>query len=153
MHYNVAMTKIELKCSVTPGAHLPEYKSDGASGADIHAFLDSPVVIPSGKSALIPTGIFLEIPDGFEVQIRPRSGLAAKNGVTVLNSPGTIDSDYRGEIGVGLVNLGGSPYTVRPGDRIAQLVIQPISLCTPVEVEELDETDRGVSGFGSSGQK
>ncbi len=145
------MTKIELKCSVTPGAHLPEYKSDGASGADIHAFLDSPVVIPAGKSALIPTGIFLEIPDGFEVQIRPRSGLAAKNGVTVLNSPGTIDSDYRGEIKVILANFGGTDFTVTDGDRIAQAVLAPVVHARFVLSDGLSCTERGTGGFGSTG--
>lgn len=140
-----------VKCVPLKGAIVPEYKTAGAAGADLYAFLNSPVTILPGKSAMIPTGLFFEIPKGYEVQIRPRSGLAAKNRVTVLNTPGTIDSDYRGEICIILINLGEKDFTVNNGDRIAQMVIAPVIQADFSIVNELSQTERGSGGFGSTG--
>ena len=134
-----------------PGAALPSYETGGAAGADLRARLEDPAVIPPLGRARIPTGLALEIPPGYEAQIRPRSGLAARKGVTVLNAPGTIDSDYRGELGVILINLGQEPFTVRDGDRIAQIVIAPAVRAIIVEAASLSETERGEGGFGSTG--
>ena len=145
------MTKINIKVVASEGAKLPLYKTSGAAGADICALLKEPLVIESGKSAMVPTGLFFEIPQGYEVQIRPRSGLAAKNGVTVLNTPGTIDSDYRGEINVILINLGDKPFTVNNGDRIAQMLVAPVIQAEFSVVKSLEETERGAGGFGSTG--
>jgi len=145
------MTKINIKVVASEGAKLPLYKTSGAAGADICALLKEPLVIESGKSAMVPTGLFFEIPQGYEVQIRPRSGLAAKNGVTVLNTPGTIDSDYRGEINVILINLGDKPFTVNNGDRIAQMLVAPVIQADFSIVTSLEETERGAGGFGSTG--
>ena len=133
------------------GASLPSYQSKGAAGADVSAFLSSPITIAPGERALIPTGLFLEIPEGFEVQVRPRSGLAMRHGITVLNAPGTIDSDYRGELSVLLVNLSGEDFTINPGDRIAQLVVARVERASFLRSESLGSTDRGVGGFGSTG--
>ncbi|MEM1186324.1 MAG: dUTP diphosphatase [Planctomycetota bacterium] len=137
-------------------ATIPAYQTAGAAGLDLVACLPrgdhgSEVVIDPGQRALIPLGLATAIPHGFEGQVRPRSGLAVKQGVTVPNAPGTIDSDYRGEMFVGLINLGPSAFTVRHGDRIAQLVIAPVMQAHLVEVSELDETSRGAGGFGSTG--
>lgn len=145
------MTKINIKVVASEGAKLPLYKTSGAAGADICALLKEPLVIESGKSAMVPTGLFFEIPQGYEVQIRPRSGLAAKNGVTVLNTPGTIDSDYRGEINVILINFGDKPFTVNNGDRIAQMLVAPVIQADFSIVTSLEETERGAGGFGSTG--
>ena len=133
------------------GIAIPKYESSGAAGMDIRAFLEAEVSIPRLGRAKIPTGLFLEIPLGYEAQIRPRSGLAARQGVTVLNAPGTIDSDYRGELEVILVNLGDEPFTVKNGDRIAQMVISPVTCAAICEAEFLSETERGSGGFGSTG--
>ena len=133
------------------GALLPKYESSGAAGMDIRAFITEEVAIPPMGRARIPTGLFLEIPPGFEAQIRPRSGLAARQGVTVLNAPGTIDSDYRGELEVILINLGSGPFTIKNGDRIAQMVISPLVRPEISEAEILSETERGTGGFGSTG--
>ena len=130
---------------------LPASATDASAGADLLAAVTDPVVLKPGARALIPTGIAIGLPVGFEAQVRPRSGLAAKHGVTILNSPGTIDADYRGEIGVILVNLGERAFTVSRGDRIAQLVIAPVSRAQWLEVDTLDETERGGGGFGSTG--
>ncbi|MDR1239783.1 MAG: dUTP diphosphatase [Treponema sp.] len=130
---------------------LPAYESDGAAGMDIRAFPGGELLIPPLGRAKIPTGLFLEIPPGFEAQIRPRSGLAARQGLTILNSPGTIDSDYRGELEILLINLGAEPVTVQNGDRIAQLVLSPVSRAAVVEAEFLSPTGRGSGGFGSTG--
>lgn len=151
IRYNKSMTNINIKVVAKEGAKLPLYKTSGAAGADICALLEKPLVIESGKSAMVPTGLFFEIPEGYEVQIRPRSGLAAKNGVTVLNTPGTIDSDYRGEINVILINLGDKPFTVNNGDRIAQMLVAPVIQAEFSVVTSLDETERGAGGFGSTG--
>ena len=118
---------VEVKITVAEGASLPCYQTEGSSGADLKALLDAPVTLGAGQRALIPTGLCVEIPDGFEAQVRARSGLALQHGVTVLNSPGTIDSDYRGEIKVVLVNFGSEPFTISTGDRIAQLVVCPVA--------------------------
>lgn len=145
---------INIKYNSKEGAIVPEYKTAGAAGADLCAYLPSQnVTLYPGKSALIPTGLFFEIPDGYEVQVRPRSGLAAKNGVTVLNTPGTIDSDYRGEVKVILINLGEKDFTINNGDRIAQMVVAPVTTADFTFAENLSETDRGSGGMGSTGVK
>ncbi|MDR0785556.1 MAG: dUTP diphosphatase [Treponema sp.] len=136
---------------LTPRSRLPRYETAGAAGMDIHALLEESVLIPSGARALIRTGIALEIPEGFEAQVRPRSGLAFKQGLTVLNAPGTIDSDYRGEVAVILVNMGGQAVSVNDGDRIAQLVFAPITRVQLEETDALSETERGAGGLGSTG--
>lgn len=146
------MNKIEIKCVASEGAVVPEYKTSGAAGADICAFLSEPVIIKKGSRAMIPTGLFFSIPQGYEIQVRPRSGLAAKNGVTVLNTPGTIDSDYRGEVKVILVNLGDEDFEVKNGERIAQIVVAPVTIGVFEQVSSLDETERGAGGFGSTGK-
>lgn len=142
---------VNIKIVAEEGAIIPEYKSVGAAGCDVCAFLSEPFVLEPGEYAAIPTGLSMEIPVGFEVQVRPRSGLAAKNGITVLNSPGTIDSDYRGEVKIILINHGNSPFAINNGDRIAQLVVASVSSAIFVEVDSLSETDRGQGGFGSTG--
>lgn len=147
------MNTCEIKCVAKDGVAIPSYETSGAAGADVRAFLNEPVVIPVGKRAMIPTGLFFAIPEGFEIQVRPRSGLAAKNGVTVLNTPGTIDSDYRGEVKVILINLGDADFTVNNGDRIAQLIVAPVTQGIFVKTDKLDETERGAGGFGSTGVK
>lgn len=147
------MNTCEIKCVAKDGVAVPSYETSGAAGADVRAFLNEPVVIPVGKRAMIPTGLFFAISEGFEIQVRPRSGLAAKNGVTVLNTPGTIDSDYRGEVKVILINLGDADFTVNNGDRIAQLIVAPVTQGIFVKTDKLDETERGAGGFGSTGVK
>jgi dUTP pyrophosphatase len=136
---------------VFPEAMLPSYESGSASGMDLRALTGEDIVIPPLGRAKIPTGLFVEIPSGYEGQVRPRSGLALRSGVTVLNSPGTIDSDYRGELEIVLINLGAEPFTVKNGDRIAQMVISPVLRVEIVEAETLSETKRGGGGFGSTG--
>jgi len=135
----------------TAAVHLPVYQTEGAAGADLCASVDAPVVIEPGCRALVSTGLALAIPHGFEGQVRPRSGLALRHGVTVLNTPGTIDSDYRGEVKVLLINLGDSPFVVHAGDRIAQLVVVPVVRAVFEAAIELDETIRGAGGYGSTG--
>ena len=135
------------------GNPLPEYATEFSAGLDVRAANDEPVVLAPLARAIIPTGLYLEIPRGYEVQVRPRSGLAAKKGVTVLNSPGTIDSDYRGEVCVILVNLSSEPFTVERGERIAQLIIARYEQIQWEEVGELSSSDRGEGGFGSTGTK
>ena len=130
---------------------LPAPASAGAAGADVAAAVSEPVVLPVGGRAAIPTGLELAVPPGFEVQVRPRSGLALRHGVTVANAPGTIDSDYRGEVMVILVNLGDRPYEVRRGERIAQLVVAPVRRAAFRATESLPGTARGAGGFGSTG--
>ncbi len=132
---------------------LPTYMSSHASGMDLQAACSEPIQIPPGERVLIPTGFAIAIPEGYEAQIRPRSGLAMKHGITCLNSPGTIDADYRGEIKVLLINLGQEAFTLQPGDRIAQMVIQKVERVEWREVESLSESDRGQGGFGSTGVK
>lgn len=146
------MGEVLIKVVAQDGAAIPEYKTLGAAGADVCALVDAPVELNPGDRALIGTGLFFAIPDGFEIQVRPRSGLAAKNGVTVLNTPGTIDSDYRGELKVILINLGKEKFTVNKGDRIAQIVAAPVTRAAFKVVETLDQTERGSGGFGSTGK-
>ncbi len=131
---------------------LPQYATTGSSGMDVKAFLQEPIHLKSLQRVLVPTGLFIELPDGFEAQIRPRSGLAIKQGITCLNSPGTIDADYRGEIKVILINLSGEIQTIHPGDRIAQMVIQQLNHIEWVSVETINDTQRGVGGFGHTGK-
>ena len=130
---------------------LPFYSTEHSAGMDLRAFLEEPVVLKPLERALIPTGLFIEVPEGHEAQVRPRSGLAIKNGITVLNTPGTIDADYRGEVKVILINLSNEPFTIQNGDRIAQMVIAKYEKITWKQVEQLSETERGAGGFGSSG--
>ena len=134
-----------------PRAALPQYESSGAAGMDLRAFIDREITIPPLGRAKIPTGLFMEVPQGCEAQVRPRSGLAARSGITVLNTPGTIDSDYRGEVEVILINLGDELFTVKNGDRIAQMVISPVARAAVSETNALSETKRGTGGFGSTG--
>ncbi len=136
------------------GLALPDYQSAGAAGVDLLAALaeDAPLTLAPGAYAAVPTALTIALPEGYEAQVRPRSGLAAKHGVTVLNSPGTVDADYRGEINVLLVNLGAVSFVVNRGERIAQMVIAPVTQATLTEVETLDETARGSGGFGSTGR-
>ncbi len=134
-------------------AALPAYATSGAAGLDLAACIDDAIVIASGERALVPTGIAIALPVDHEAQVRPRSGLAAKHGVTVLNAPGTIDADYRGEVQVLLVNHGREPFVVEHGARIAQLVVAPVARCELDEVAELDATERGGGGFGSTGAR
>jgi dUTP pyrophosphatase len=136
----------------TAGLGLPAHQSAGAAGLDLVAAVEAPLVLKPGKRELIPTGLILELPAGFEGQVRPRSGLALKHGVTVLNSPGTIDSDYRGEVKVLLVNLGEAPFTIARGERIAQLVVARCERVALVEAKAASATRRGAGGFGSTGR-
>ena len=132
---------------------LPEYETDQSAGMDLRADLEETVVLDPGGRTLIPTGLYIEIPAGYEAQVRPRSGLALKRGLTVLNAPGTIDADYRGEVGVILVNLSLEVQSVEPGERIAQLLFAPVTRGQLVEVDVLSDTERGRGGFGSTGVK
>lgn len=136
------------------GLPLPAYQTEGAAGLDLVAALDvkNPLTLAPGARALVPTGLIIELPHGYEAQVRPRSGLALNHGITVLNSPGTIDSDYRGEVRIILANLGQAPFEVRRGERIAQLVVSPITRATFAEVNEVSDTLRGKGGFGSTGK-
>jgi dUTP pyrophosphatase len=133
------------------GLPLPAYATAEAAGMDLLAAVEAPTMLAPGERALVPTGLAIALPPGYEAQVRPRSGLALKHGVTLLNSPGTIDADYRGEIGVVLVNLGQAPFAVERGQRIAQLVVAPVSHVAWTETEMLPDTERGARGFGSTG--
>ena len=133
------------------GLDLPAYATVDAAGLDLRAAVDAPVELKAGGRALVPTGLSIALPAGYEAQVRPRSGLAAKHGVTVLNSPGTIDADYRGEVMAVLINLGSEPFLIERGMRIAQMVIAPITRADLIEVDGLDETARGAGGHGSTG--
>jgi dUTP pyrophosphatase len=135
--------------SLTP---LPVYMTPHSAGMDLYAELDADRILNPGSRVLVPTGISISLPDGYEAQIRPRSGLALKHGITMLNSPGTIDADYRGEIGVIVINHGDEPFIVRSGERIAQMIVAPVTRVILEEVEQLDETDRGAGGFGHTGR-
>ncbi|WP_334109443.1 dUTP diphosphatase [Thermodesulfitimonas autotrophica] len=148
------MTEVEVPVRRLPGADdlpLPAYATPGAAGVDLYAAVTEPVTLLPGERLLVPTGVSLALPEGYEAQVRPRSGLALKYGVTLLNTPGTIDADYRGEIKVILINLGREPFVIRRGDRIAQLVVQPVSRIKWREVSCLDATARGAGGFGHTG--
>lgn len=131
--------------------HLPYYATAGAAGMDVAAAITEDVVMQPGQIVLIPTGFAVAIPAGYELQVRPRSGLAIKYGITIINAPGTIDSDYRGEVKIGLVNLGSDPFTIHRGDRIAQLVLARVARCVMRLVAVLDDTERSTGGFGHSG--
>lgn len=146
------MTEILIK-RFSKNISLPKYETDGSSGMDLAANIENEIEIASGKSAIIPTGLAVSIPKNFEIQIRPRSGLAAKNQISVLNTPGTIDADYRGELKVILINLGKNIFKVEKGLRIAQMVLCPVIKATLKEVDILEETKRGIGGFGSTGIK
>ena len=135
------------------GNPLPEYETAGSAGMDLRADLDQPLHLGPGERVLVPTGLRLEIPAGFEGQVRPRSGLALRRGLTVLNAPGTIDADYRGEVGVILINHSGEEQVVEPGDRIAQLVFAPVTRAELTESARLDDSARGGGGFGSTGER
>lgn len=148
------MAEVEVAVRRLPGADdlpLPAYATPGAAGVDLYAAVTEPVTLLPGERLLVPTGISLALPEGYEAQVRPRSGLALKYGVTLLNTPGTIDADYRGEIKVIVINLGREPFVIRRGDRIAQLVVQPVSRIKWREVTRLDATARGAGGFGHTG--
>lgn len=134
------------------GLPLPDYASAGAAGLDLRAAVESDLALPPGARIAVPTGLRLEIPAGFEGQVRPRSGLALRHGVTVANAPGTIDSDYRGELQVILLNLGDEPFVIRRGERVAQLVLSPVVRAELVEAEDLEQSVRGTGGFGSTGR-
>ncbi len=146
---------VEIKVKQLPAAKglpLPHYATDGSSGVDLTAAIEEELVIGPGEFRRIPTGLSVEIPPGFEAQVRPRSGLAHNHGIGVLNAPGTIDSDYRGEIGVILINFGDEPFTIQRGDRIAQMVFASVTRATLQRVSELNDTRRGQGGFGHTGR-
>jgi dUTP pyrophosphatase len=132
---------------------LPAYATAGASGMDVRAFLEKPIDLKPGERRLVPTGLFVEIPSGYEIQVRPRSGLALKHGITCLNTPGTIDSDYRGEIGILLINLSNETQIIQPGDRIAQLVLAHVPAISWITTDQIDQSDRGEGGFGHTGHQ
>ncbi|MHB8109836.1 MAG: dUTP diphosphatase [Syntrophorhabdaceae bacterium] len=145
------MERIDVLIRTTEGAEIPAYATRHSSGVDLCAFIEAPVILAPMQRALVPTGLFLGIPDGFEAEVRPRSGIAVKHGVTVLNTPGTIDSDYRGEVKVILINLGNETFTIKKGDRIAQMVFKKLARVDFRPVVSLDDTHRGQGGFGSTG--
>ena len=145
------MVKVFIK-KLNPSVQMPSYKTNGASGMDLMAFIDEPIELKPGKSCLVPTGLSVAFSKEYEIQIRPRSGLAAKNNITVLNTPGTIDSDYRGEIKIILFNHGNENFIINNNDRIAQMVLTPIVKMEIEEINELPETIRGEGGFGSTGK-
>lgn len=145
------MKTIPIGVRVSGGAKLPEYKTEGSAGADLRAHIDEPLWLKPLERAFIPTGLRIELPEGYEGQVRPRSGLALEKGITCLNSPGTIDSDYRGEIKIILINLGQAPVCINPGDRIAQLVVSQYTKALFEPKEEISESGRGSGGFGSTG--
>ena len=147
------MPNVRVKIINTSTNELPAYATSGSAGMDIRANLASPVVLQPLERQLIPTGLFIELPEGHEVQVRPRSGLAIKQGITCLNSPGTVDADYRGELKVILINLSNTVQTVQHGDRIAQMIIAQVERAELIEVEALNETSRGNGGFGHTGVK
>ena len=132
---------------------LPQYATQGAAGMDIRAYVPAPITLQPLERSLIPTGLYIQLPDDYEAQVRPRSGLAINHGITCLNTPGTIDADYRGEIKVILINLSNQPHTIQPGDRIAQMVIQRVEQIEWVEVNTIEETVRGEAGFGHTGRE
>ncbi len=149
----MSFNTIKIKVVNTSANPLPGYATPSAAGMDVRAMLETPVTIAPGTRAIIPTGLKVAVPDGYEMQLRPRSGLALKNGITLLNTPGTIDADYRGEIGVIIANLGNEPFTVSNGDRICQAVIAPVVHAVWEVCDSLDTTERADGGFGHSGVK
>ena len=145
------MVRVLIK-RLSPSVQLPSYKTNGASGMDLMAFIKQPIELEPGKSCLVPTGLSVAFPEEYEIQIRPRSGLAAKNNITVLNTPGTIDSDYRGELKIILFNHGNENFQINNSDRIAQMILTPIIKMELQETDELPDTVRGEGGFGSTGK-
>ena len=145
------MVRVLIK-KLSPSVQLPSYKTNGASGMDLMAFIEQPIELEPGKSCLVPTGLSVAFPEEYEIQIRPRSGLAAKNNITVLNTPGTIDSDYRGELKIILFNHGNENFQINNSDRIAQMILTPIIKMELQETDELPDTVRGEGGFGSTGK-
>jgi dUTP pyrophosphatase len=152
----MSMTKTASMCvqikSISDLAVIPRYQSAHAAGMDLHAAIAEPITLDPGDIALIPCGFVMAVPEGFEAQVRPRSGLAVKHGISMPNAPGTIDADYRGEVKVPLINLGREAFVIEPKMRIAQMVIAPVARCDIEEVEELSDTARGAGGFGSTGR-
>lgn len=149
------MKQVKVLIKRTPageGLPLPRYMTDGAAGMDLYAAVEETQILNPGEIKLVPAGISIALPQGYEAQIRPRSGLALKHGITMVNTPGTIDADYRGEIGLILTNLGRAPFTINRGDRIAQMVINEVARAVFVEVENLEDTERNSGGFGSTGR-
>jgi len=144
---------VKIKIINKSGHKLPHYETLASAGMDLRADIESPITLKPLERAIVPTGLFMELPVGYEAQVRPRSGLAAKKGITVLNAPGTIDADYRGNVGVILVNLSNEDFTIENGERIAQMVIAKHERAEWEEVESLSDTDRGAGGFGSTGTK
>lgn len=144
---------ISIKISNSSQNPLPAYATTGSAGMDLRAWIENPVVIAPGERKLIPTGLRIALPEGYEMQLRPRSGLALKHGITLLNTPGTIDADYRGEIGVILINLSNEPFEIQSGDRICQAVVAPVTVGEWIPVPSVDATERGDGGFGHSGIK
>lgn len=147
------MKEIEVKIVNHSNNPLPEYSTKDSAGMDVRAMLDEPVTLRPLERALIPTGLHIQLPEGYECQIRPRSGLALKKGITVLNTPGTIDADYRGEIKIILINLSSEPFTIENGERICQMVIKEYVKAILTQVDDLDDTERGAGGFGHTGVK
>lgn len=147
------MPPVQIKIVNISANPLPQYATKGSSGMDIKASLDIPLTLQPLQRTLIPTGLFVEIPTGYEIQIRPRSGLAIKQGITCLNTPGTVDSDYRGEIKIILINLSSEEQVINPGDRIAQIIIQKVERAEFEQVEILNETERAAGGFGHTGKQ
>jgi dUTP pyrophosphatase len=143
----------QVKIINTSNNSLPEYATTGSSGMDLRAFIEEPIEMEPMQRVMVPTGLFIELPENTEAQVRPRSGLAIKQGITCLNSPGTVDADYRGEIKVVLINLSGEVQVIQPGDRIAQMVIKQVEKIEWVLVDEINNTNRGTGGFGSTGKK
>ena len=146
------MKKIQVKVVREKSVELPKYETEGSAGMDVRANIKEPMTLKSLERILIPTGLKVAIPEGYEIQVRPRSGLAIKHGITMLNTPGTVDSDYRGELKVIVVNLSNETYTIEPNERIGQFVLNKIEQIEFVEVEELDSTERGEGGFGHTGK-
>lgn len=144
---------MEVKVINKSAFDLPEYATALSAGLDVRANIDSDILMKPLERVIIPTGLFFEIPAGYEIQVRPRSGMAIKYGITVINSPGTIDADYRGEVKVGLVNLSSDEYTIKPGDRIAQIILSRHEKVEWIPIDQLSETDRGEGGFGHTGKK
>ena len=146
------MKKIQVKVVREKGVELPKYETESSAGMDVRANIKEPITLKSLERILIPTGLKVAIPEGYEIQVRPRSGLAIKHGITMLNTPGTVDSDYRGELKVIVVNLSNEAYTIEPNERIGQFVLNKIEQIEFIEVEELDSTERGEGGFGHTGK-
>ena len=146
------MEKVIVKVVREENVSLPKYETSGSAGMDVRANIEEPIVMGSLERVLVPTGLKIAIPEGYEVQVRPRSGLAIKHGITLLNTPGTIDSDYRGELKVIMVNLSKDEYVINPQERIGQLVLNKVAQMEFVEVDSLDETERGAGGFGPTGK-